>query len=138
MYLHLHMLVLTVQMEEWLPDVTFCHFQPTADRYLPLGKAVHFRSLPFVDLLPVSQMLHSSLPHVSLEIAHFNWHALRVCSLDNLPLFFFSFSYSQNFVTVVVVDVVNPEGLSSFRGSCCMFVHTDLHSSYCWFSLNPF
>lgn len=114
MYLHLHMLVLTVQMEEWLPDVTYCHFQPTADRYLPLGKTVHFRSLPFVDLLPVSQMLHSSLPHVSLEIAHFNWHALRVCSLDNLPLFFFSFSYSQNFVTVVVVDVVNPEGLSSF------------------------
>lgn len=51
------MLVLTAQMERWFPDVSYCHFQSTTGECLPLGKAINFKSLSFVDLWPISLLL---------------------------------------------------------------------------------
>lgn len=44
-------------MERWFPDVSYCHFHSMTGECLPLGKAVNFKSLSFVDLWPILWLL---------------------------------------------------------------------------------
>lgn len=81
---------------EMVSDVSYCHFQPTTGECLPLGKAVNFKSLSFVDLLPILRLL----PLLPSTCLCWNSTFLLACFEGMFPwLSCPFFSYLQSFVT---------------------------------------
>lgn len=123
-------------MERWFPDVSYCHFQSMAGECLPLGKAVNFKILSFVDLLPISRLL----PLLPSTCLFWNSTFLLACFEGMFPWLSCSFfSYTQSFATVFFTPKRKKCTvlLPSFSGNCYRLLHTGLYSSYCWFSLYP-
>lgn len=106
----------------------YCHFQSTTGECLPLGKAINFKSLSFVDLLPISRLL----PLLPSTCLFWNSTFLLACFEGMFPwLSCPFFSYPQSFVTVFLTPKRKKNVL------CCCLPFQGTVTCYCIQSCIP-